>query len=675
MKPSTTGQLTEAERDERSAEDALRDAQVSGRLADVGGWQMELVGPRRIRWTQTVADIHEAPPGYAPTLDEALSFIDATHQPQLVASLEEGLRTGRRWSVEVPLRTAKGNRRWVRIVGDTQYDGGVPVRVVGALQDITERKVLELRLFTQASFIRGITDHLAVQVAYVGRDGRYQFVNQALCERFGLPREQILGRTKAELLGDELDEVTEAHLKAALAGQAQRFESQKRIGTRLHIFESQFEPDVDARGEVAGVFVMGIDITERKAAENALRELTDIFDNTPDFVVQTDWKGRVIYMNPAGRLAVGFGPDEDLTRHSFAEFYTPACAQMLVQTATPAARRHGVWIGESQLVLGSRGVVPVNHMVLAHKDAQGRISRYSSVMRDISQQVQARESLHRQTQTLSSIAESIPAVIGSVGPDETYRFVNSAFEKWRGKPRSDIIGKRIRDELGELEYAVSAPNIRRAMNGELVTFERDSFYGDKQRFQLVSYVPLRLPDGTLDGFVGVAQDITMHKQEELRLLRLSESDPLTGLLNRQGLETYLEQGHDTHEDGLALLYIDLDRFKPVNDTYGHPMGDALLQAFAERLRKLVRPTDVVARLGGDEFAIVLPGIRAKPNADAVADKVVAAAGTPFRIGQLELRIGASVGVAMAGNDGWDGLVQRADAAVYRAKAAGRGQRA
>jgi diguanylate cyclase (GGDEF)-like protein/PAS domain S-box-containing protein len=549
MKPSTTGPLPEPA---RSAEDALKDAQSSGRLADVGGWQLELAGERRIHWTQTVADIHEAPLGYAPTLDEALAFIDPSHQPRLTAALEEGLRTGRRWQVEVPARTARGNRRWVRIVGDTQYDAqGEPMRVVGALQDITERK----------------------------------------------------------------------------------------------------------------------------AAENALRELTDIFDNTPDFVVQTDWKGRVIYMNPAVRRAVGFGPDEDVTSHSFGEFYTPDSNQLLVEVATPFARRHGAWVGETRAILAGGRVLPINHMVMSHKDADGRVSRYSSVMRDISQQVQARDFLHRQTQTLSSIAEAIPAIIGSVGPDETYRFVNSAFERWRGIPRDEIIGKRIRDELGEQEYAASAPNIHRAMRGEMVSFERDSVVDGAQRHQLVTYIPLRLPGGELDGFVGVAQDITVHKQEKLRLLRLSQSDPLTGLLNRKGLETYLEQGHGAGADGMALLYIDLDRFKPVNDTYGHPMGDALLQAFAERLRKLVRPTDVVARLGGDEFALVLPGIRTQANADAVADKVVAAAGMPFRLGQQELRIGASVGVAMAGDDGWDGLVQRADAAVYRAKAAGRGRRA
>src|SRR6476620_107993 len=126
----------------------------------------------------------------------------------------------------------------------------------------------------------------------------------------------------------------------------------------------------------------------------------------------------------------------------------------------------------------------------------------------------------------------------------------------------------------------------------------------------------------------MAQDITVHKREEVRLLQLAERDALTGVLNRQGFESYLSGSDD---EGLALLYIDLDRFKPVNDTHGHPVGDELLRAFADRLQRLVRPTDAVARLGGDECALVLSGVRERANADAVADKVVRAAQEPFQV--------------------------------------------
>lgn len=658
----------------RAREAALSESRtalaLTGRLAGVGGWRLDLE-TSTLHWTDTVREIHDVAADYQPTPVSALDFVDRGVQAALVACLEGGIRTGERWQIEVPIRSAKGVRRWVSIVGDTEYEAGNrPMRVVGALQDITERKQLELRLQTREAFIRDITDHLPIRIGYLNHEGRYEFVNEAHCRRYGLPREQILGRTRAELTGEH---GTVPYLLAALAGQPQRFEFDEVIAGQSHHIESQLLPDFDERGAVRGLFTTGVDITERKVAERALRELTEIFDNTPDFVVQADWKGRVTYMNPAARAALGFAADHDVSAHIFQEFYTSQTSQRLVEEAVPYADRHGVWLGESQAVLAGVRVVPVSHMVIAHRDERGRVARYSSVMRDITAEVQTRELIYRQTLTLSSIAEAIPAVVSSVGPDETYRFVNSAFERWRDRPRADILGRRVREVLGEQEYAASADAIRRVQQGETVSFERDSLCSDGLQNQQVTYVPLRLPGGETDGFVAVAQDITAQKREELRLLRLSERDALTGVLNRQGLETYLARRHDKHDEGLALLYVDLDRFKPVNDTHGHPVGDALLRAFAERLKTLVRPSDLVARLGGDEFAIVLPGIRSRENAEAVAAKVVAAGASPFVIGQTVLHVSASVGVALAAGDGWDGLVQRADAAVYRAKAQGRGR--
>lgn len=128
---------------------------------------------------------------------------------------------------------------------------------------------------------------------------------------------------------------------------------------------------------------------------------------------------------------------------------------------------------------------------------------------------------------------------------------------------------------------------------------------------------------------------------------------------------------------VALLYIDLDHFKPVNDRHGHATGDRLLRQFADRIGELVRPSDAVARLGGDEFTIALRGVRQLSHAQTVADKVIIAAKQPFEVGALRLQIGASVGVAHrvdpAGD--WHALLARADTALLRAKAEGRGRQA
>ena len=128
---------------------------------------------------------------------------------------------------------------------------------------------------------------------------------------------------------------------------------------------------------------------------------------------------------------------------------------------------------------------------------------------------------------------------------------------------------------------------------------------------------------------------------------------------------------------VALLFVDLDHFKPVNDRHGHLVGDRLLQLFAQRLADSVRATDVVARLGGDEFTILLSGVSDAALAMRVADKVLAAAREPFVLDGCSLTVSASVGVALGlqPQAGWRDLVARADAMLYRAKAQGRGRAA
>jgi diguanylate cyclase (GGDEF)-like protein/PAS domain S-box-containing protein len=259
-----------------------------------------------------------------------------------------------------------------------------------------------------------------------------------------------------------------------------------------------------------------------------------------------------------------------------------------------------------------------------------------------------------------------------------YQLVNRAFERWRGCGREAFLGRSMEEAIGPEEFASSAPWIERALAGETVVYEKDYPNARDCRHVSVTYTPLRREDGSVDGFIGLAQDITDQRDERRRLVRLSEHDPLTGLLNRAGLESYLIEMVSRREAGtLAVLYIDLDHFKPVNDQYGHAAGDDLLREFGVRLKASVRPSDAVARVGGDEFGIVLAGVRESSHAARVADKVIEAALAPFEVGGVSLRISASVGVAYNAEleGGWKGLLARADAKVYEAKAAGRGRRA
>jgi len=160
-------------------------------------------------------------------------------------------------------------------------------------------------------------------------------------------------------------------------------------------------------------------------------------------------------------------------------------------------------------------------------------------------------------------------------------------------------------------------------------------------------------------------------QRKLRLL--SEHDPLTGLVNRRRFEVELE-GLCHRETTFAVLFIDLDRFKPVNDTYGHALGDALLKAVAERLLSTVRKEDIVARLGGDEFAVLLLPATSRDGAELLASRINKVIAEPFSLDGQAIKIGTSIGVAVSARGGTkpSELLHRADEALYRSKEAGRG---
>lgn len=183
-------------------------------------------------------------------------------------------------------------------------------------------------------------------------------------------------------------------------------------------------------------------------------------------------------------------------------------------------------------------------------------------------------------------------------------------------------------------------------------------------------------DGQLLGYRGTATDITEETRAQARIQYLSQHDALTGLPNRARLRDYLEAKLDSmghRESHLTLLYIDLDRFKPVNDTYGHAAGDEVLIGVSHRLKQCTRGEDLVARLGGDEFVMVVPRMRNRDDIEKLCRRVVTTLCEPFLHGEKEISIGASVGVAIAPIDALHAneLLRCADVALYQAKAAGR----
>jgi diguanylate cyclase (GGDEF)-like protein/PAS domain S-box-containing protein len=192
------------------------------------------------------------------------------------------------------------------------------------------------------------------------------------------------------------------------------------------------------------------------------------------------------------------------------------------------------------------------------------------------------------------------------------------------------------------------------------------------------YVPVRDKEGRIIEVEGIVIDITERKAAEEKITLLARTDGLTGLANRSTFTERLGQAFAAAQRGalaFAILYLDLDKFKPVNDVFGHPVGDLLLQQVAQRLKDCTRASDLVARLGGDEFAILQGEITEPANAGTLAAKIQTALALPYLINGNEINISVSIGISpyVAGNSGADAMLVQADLALYRSKEEGRNQ--
>ena len=238
------------------------------------------------------------------------------------------------------------------------------------------------------------------------------------------------------------------------------------------------------------------------------------------------------------------------------------------------------------------------------------------------------------------------------------------------------LGRPLREVIGEELYAQRAPWLQRALGGEAVSFELQSDTLGVSRSLKNEYLPDIAASGAVQGLYTLSQDVSALKSVQRELQLLARHDSLTGLPNRHHFDELLGQALRRAQrsgSALSLLFLDIDKFKSINDGLGHAMGDAVLQEFARRLQRSVRVTDTVARLAGDEFVIILEGLGSEAEPANVAAKIVAAMGVPFELQGQRLQVSTSIGLAQhrGGATTAAELLARADAALYQAKAAGR----
>ncbi|MDM4764467.1 sensor domain-containing diguanylate cyclase [Pelomonas sp. SE-A7] len=516
--------------------------------------------------------------------------------------------------------------------------------------------------------------HANEAILMVDPDGRVGAVNPAARKLLDLTTETAASLTLGELAhGNGL--VLKRWLSEG-AGQ-QQYLALRGAGGRAIDVEAQAARHLDARGRWQTQLMLR-DVTERREAEARLasneERLRAITDNAPALIADHDAETRYRFANRTYLDWLGIAPETIVGRTVRDVLGEQVWAE--IGPHMEAAQR-GESASYERHVRSLQGERWIHVNLVPRRGSDGSIGFYA-LASDITPRKRAEAALRQSERRLRSIADRLPMRISFIDAQQRYRFMNLAYEGSFGRSRDELLGLTVRELVGEAAYAQAEPYIQRALRGEAVFFDSEMTTREGYRCYRVSYLPQFAEDGAeVLGFVAMVQDTTAHKLEERRLFELSQSDPLTGLLNRAGFEQRLHEAMQRSRatgKPMALLLLDLDGFKQINDSLGHQAGDLLLCAFAGRLSRALRVGDAVARPGGDEFAVVLEGLAEAAHASHVAANIVQAMHAPFLLESRTVTITTSVGVAAyAGEQELDPrtLTRLADARLYAAKAAGR----
>lgn len=544
---------------------------------------------------------------------------------------------------------------------------------------MAQRHASELSLAHSEAQVRTIADSIPAMVSHVDASLRYTFVNERI--RALHNHSPLVGRLMPEVRGADFA-VVEPYFERALAGETVILEKtgDPALGIGDRTFQAHYIPDVDAEGVVRGVFSMTFDITEevniRKAVAEQEKRLRDVTDSIPAVVGYFDRNQNCLFGNIRARQMAGLGdkPIEGSTLRSVLgdaiyEQHKPYLPVMLSGKKVRFPVRAPVH--------GKQGFFQVN--LIPDTNPRGEVVGFYLMSFNITALKEAELRQAESELRLRTITDNLPALITYIDRDEKITFANATSRSWLGLDPMQVLGRHLQDVAGRDVYLSRRPMLARALAGEKVEFEARTQRKGFERITQVIYVPDVRADGLTHGIFSLALDITALKLVEHKLIELARLDTLTGLPNRLAFNEHLPDAVlrvRLTGNAMALMFLDVDHFKTINDTFGHAVGDAVLVEYARRLLASVRGTDKVARLAGDEFVLVLENLGGPQAAATVAEKIVERiGGTPFVVEGQTISVTTSIGVVFH----WaadsaataEELLARADAALYNAKAAGR----
>ncbi|GIZ53948.1 sensor domain-containing protein [Noviherbaspirillum aridicola] len=440
---------------------------------------------------------------------------------------------------------------------------------------------------------------------------------------------------------------------------------------------SNAAPRHDASGAVIGFVGSLCDITSHHESRERLlhseAEHRLMTEHAGDMIAHLDTDGRYIYVSPSHRDFFGYQPEEMVGRKA-SDFLVAEDLERAV--ATRATRQRGIATARGRRRDGS--VFWISISLRAVRDPQtGERKGLVAVGRDISPQVEAERELALREERFRSLAKLSSDWYWEIDTEGVFTFISEGIQQRLGLRPDEIIGR-------PMSYTAHDPNERGVLEFLRCFAAREPFrdlvfavalpeYPGIIRHVRMSGEPYCI-DGEYRGFRGATTDVTREFRTVQQIQKLATRDTLTDLPNRSVLDTHLSALLADRRDGTprGVFFLDLDRFKEVNDSLGHRFGDELLREVARRLRGCVRPDDLVARLGGDEFVVVAHCRKGRLSASRIAQKLLHALSAPIIVDAQELKVGGSVGISLYPQDGAtsEALLSAADTALYRAKEQG-----
>ncbi len=603
----------------------------------------------------------------------------------MMRSLQRVMQTGKVDTVDISFAQTDGSYRYYQHVHMPEFSHDGAVRSVLAIgRDISDFKHVQQALLTSEQTFRTLAENSPDSIVRYDKSLKRTYVNAAWERANAIFRDDILGKRPTEQAGRIQENVQEfeAMLRRVLeTGKSEAFELKwENKDGKLYFFNFHTVAEYDGEGNIISVLTISRDITSYKELEHALSSKEQLFralaENSPDLIIRYDTSCRKVYVNAMaaktfGRATselLGGTPTETALLVNYQEFELKL--QEVIHT------KQETMIEISSHYTGEQVWAEVR--LIPEFNTLGELMSVLAVGRYITERKKLEIHLNATLSQFEQFINNIPEMAWIKDKEGKYIIVNQVLANRFGVGVKDMIGKTDLDFFDEqTSKAHREADIKVMLEG--ITFKvEEMFLSDEDQKEWIESIknPFRDCNAEIIGTIGTARNITERKQIEKQMAFMAHHDALTHLPNRTLAKDRAEQAivnAKRNESKVAFLFIDLDKFKDINDSLGHLAGDTLLKLIASRLRSCIRETDTLSRQGGDEFLIILSNMNESTDVLLLINKIFKSLEEPFKLGSHTLFTSVSIGVSLYPDDGvtFNRLYQRADIAMYQAKGLGR----